>query len=182
MSFGFPGNMNDLNVLSVSPRFADILADRYPTYSVQYSIGGEDLDLPYYLADGIYPPWIVFIHSISITKSRKEQKYKRLHGSVRKGIERVFGVLFKRFGVLARLSRLWYSNSMYLIFKTCVIIHKMLVNERKSDYVFDAIGRLRSSLLTRLDIDTEIPAQLTPLEPFDSILPMGSTGDISLSF
>jgi hypothetical protein len=60
--FGVAGSNNDINVLSQSDLFVKYLRGEDP--KVQYSIKGREYDLPYYLGDGIYPEWPIFVKSI----------------------------------------------------------------------------------------------------------------------
>jgi Plant transposon protein len=52
----------------------------------------------------------------------------------RKAVERVFGVLFKRFEILYGPSRLWFEGDMSQVIKACVIIHNMIVESRRDSY------------------------------------------------
>ncbi|XP_025805958.1 uncharacterized protein LOC112884693 [Panicum hallii] len=51
--FGAAGSNNDINVLDQSPLFTDVVQGRAPT--VQFSVNGNNYNIGYYLADGIYP-------------------------------------------------------------------------------------------------------------------------------
>ncbi|XP_070662409.1 uncharacterized protein [Malus domestica] len=51
--FGVPGAQNDLNVLTQSPVFNDVLQGKAP--KVTYVVNRRRYDGPYYLADDIYP-------------------------------------------------------------------------------------------------------------------------------
>lgn len=85
--------MNDLNILSVSPHFSDVLAAHFPPFAVSYDIGEETFDWMYYLADGIYPDYKIFVKSFSNPTARNHKSFSGLQESVRKCVERVFGVL-----------------------------------------------------------------------------------------
>ena len=61
--FGMPGSHNDINVLERSFLSTD-LAERN-TLPVNYSINGHDYTMGYDLANGIYPPWSIFMKKIS---------------------------------------------------------------------------------------------------------------------
>jgi Plant transposon protein len=97
-------------------------------------IGGERIDWNYYLCDGIYPRYLVLISSISKPRHLKEKTYAQQHEGVRKAIERVFGVLFKRFRILALPSRLWALEDMVATVHACCILHNMIVRERQNAY------------------------------------------------
>jgi hypothetical protein len=60
--FGAPGTNNDLNILSFSSLFDDVLNGKSPTVSFQ--INQRKFESAYYLCNGIYPSWGAFIKSI----------------------------------------------------------------------------------------------------------------------
>ncbi|XP_024016233.1 uncharacterized protein LOC112089715 [Eutrema salsugineum] len=92
--FGAPGTLNDINVLDRSPVFDDIIQGRAP--QVNFSINGNEYNLAYYLTDGIYPKWATFIQSITLPQGAKAKLFAERQESVRKDVERVFGVLQAR--------------------------------------------------------------------------------------
>jgi hypothetical protein len=59
--FGVAGSNNDINMLSQSDLFVKHLRG---DPKLQYSINGREYNIGYYLADGIYPEWPVFVKSI----------------------------------------------------------------------------------------------------------------------
>ncbi|XP_057780013.1 uncharacterized protein LOC130998617 [Salvia miltiorrhiza] len=74
--FGTPGSCNDINVLHRSPVFNDVLEGRTP--KVNYVVNGRHYDRAYYLTDGIYPSWAVFVKSISCSLNTKSLSEKML--------------------------------------------------------------------------------------------------------
>jgi len=139
LSFGFPSSMNDLNILEVSPHFSDVLSGAFLAAKPKYKVAGESFDWFYYPADGIYPRWKIFMTTVG-RESQKASKYASFLEAVRKSVERVFGVLFKRFNVLYTPSRLWYSEDMRSILRSCCIIHNMLVEERRELFTGNGLG------------------------------------------
>ena len=129
--------MNDINILDVSPYFSDILAGTYPLCEVSYRINNEEFDWFYLLADGIYPQYRIFARPLSSPSNRAQYLYTTTLSAVRSCVERVFGVLLKRFGIISRPGRLWLSAVMNLVLKTCVIIHNMITERRKEYYTED---------------------------------------------
>ena len=93
--FGLPGAMNDLNILSVSPHFSDVLSGKVPSWKISWKIGDKTFYWLYYLADGICPKYEIIVKSLSASSTRKKKTFFSVQEAVRKGIERVFGVLFK---------------------------------------------------------------------------------------
>ncbi len=75
---------------------------QYPPSHLTVNIAGMDLYWDYYLVDGIYPPWRIFIDTFANPRNKKEKAFSRQQESVRKAVERLFGV-FKRFGILRNL-------------------------------------------------------------------------------
>ena len=61
--FGMPGSHNNINVMEHSPLFAEIVEGRYP--DVSFHVNGHEYYLPYFLTDGIYPDFAVFVKSIT---------------------------------------------------------------------------------------------------------------------
>ncbi|XP_057790514.1 uncharacterized protein LOC131007625 [Salvia miltiorrhiza] len=92
--FGTLSSCNDINVLHRSPVFNDVLEGRAP--KVNYLVNGRHYDRVYYLTDGIYPSWAVFVKSITSPQIRKHKLFAQHQKSVRKDVERAFGA----FGVL----------------------------------------------------------------------------------
>ena len=60
--FGLPRSNNDINVLERFHVFNEFAEGR--ASAVDYSIGGHDYTMGYYLADGIYPKWATFVKTI----------------------------------------------------------------------------------------------------------------------
>ncbi|XP_020415531.1 uncharacterized protein LOC109948044 [Prunus persica] len=61
--FGVVGSNNDINVLARSLLFNDVVNGVSP--HIQYVVSGNEYNLGYYLADGIYPGWATLVKMIS---------------------------------------------------------------------------------------------------------------------
>uniref|UniRef100_A0A0D3AVI1 DDE Tnp4 domain-containing protein n=1 Tax=Brassica oleracea var. oleracea TaxID=109376 RepID=A0A0D3AVI1_BRAOL len=103
--FGAPGTLNDINVLDRSPVFDDILQGRAP--KVKFKVNGHNYRMAYYLTDGIYPKWSTFIQSIPLPQGPKAELFAERQESVRKDVERAFGVLQSRFAIVKIPAKLW---------------------------------------------------------------------------
>lgn len=147
--FGLPGMMNDINIMWMSPLMNDIMNGTFPPHPPSYTINGQSFNWYYFLTDGIYPKYKIFIQSLTVPSTEKEKLFCCLQEGVRKCIERVFGVLFKRFGILDTPGRLWKNDDMRFILQACTIIHNMVVEKRKGNYVGDGIGGLREDRIER---------------------------------
>jgi hypothetical protein len=60
---------------------------------VQYSINGREYNIGYYLADGIYPKWPVFMKSIQKPQLDKHKLFAKKQEGARKDVECAFGIL-----------------------------------------------------------------------------------------
>ncbi len=70
-----------------------------------------------------------------ITELSCPQRYKHyatMQESVRKDIERTFGVLQARFRILALPCKLWHRDAMHSIMNACIILHNMIVEDEWS--------------------------------------------------
>ncbi|XP_010463435.1 PREDICTED: uncharacterized protein LOC104744116 [Camelina sativa] len=90
---GFPGmigsidcTLNDINVLDRSPVFDDILHGHAP--KVKYSVNGHEYHMAYYLTNGIYPEWAIFVKSIPLPQDQKASLFALHKEFVRKDVER----------------------------------------------------------------------------------------------
>jgi Plant transposon protein len=58
------------------------------------------------------------------------------------GVERVFDVIFQQFQILYRSCRLWHMKSMRSVVLACVVVHNMVVLERKHRYTGTRVAEL----------------------------------------
>jgi hypothetical protein len=59
--FGLPGTLSDLNILDRSPLMQDLYSGNSTATSVSYTLGEKERNMGYYLADGIYPDYPIFM-------------------------------------------------------------------------------------------------------------------------
>ena len=124
--------MNDLNILDRSPVCDEIINGNAP--EVNFHVNGREYDLAYYLADGIYPKWAIFIQSIRLPQGPKHCLFAKHQEFVRKDVERAFGVLQARFAVVRNPSNLWDKNKIGNIMRACIILHNMIVEDERDSY------------------------------------------------
>jgi hypothetical protein len=58
----------------------------------------------------------------------------------RKDVERAFGVLQARFGIIEQPGRGWKHANMQKIMTTCVILHNMIINDERGmneEFIYD---------------------------------------------
>ena len=99
-----------------------------------FSINGNTYENGYYLADRIYPRWSAFVKTIPNPQDRKRAYFSKMQESLRKDVERAFGVLQARFQIIDKPCKLWNQDNMKDIITACVILHNMIVEDERDDY------------------------------------------------
>jgi hypothetical protein len=127
--FGAVGSNNDINVLNQSTVFIKELKGQAPR--VQYMVNGNQYNIGYFLADGIYPEWAVFVKSIRLPVTVKDKLYAQEQEGARKDIERAFGVLRRRWSILKQPARLYDRAVLRDVVLACIILHNMIVEDEK---------------------------------------------------
>ncbi|XP_021810640.1 uncharacterized protein LOC110753951 [Prunus avium] len=131
--FGVAGSQNDLNVLGQSPVFNDVLRGEAP--NITYEINNTVYWNGYYLVDGIYPRWTTFVKSVPHPRSEKEKLFSAYQEGYKKDVERCFGILQARWGIIRGVVRMFDEEVLRSIMMTCIILHNMIVED---DYDYDA--------------------------------------------
>lgn len=139
---GRPGTNNDLNVLARSPLFQRIFSEHFDiTVSDGYHI--EETKPPhhllYLLGDGIYPHWPIFALPLPKSTDPLEKQYSFKQESIRKDVERLFGILQSRFEILRRENRRWELYETIRISNTCVVLHNMMIRMRQFVHISEAV-------------------------------------------
>ncbi|MFO0007223.1 MAG: hypothetical protein ACK559_39525, partial [bacterium] len=93
-SFGYPGSLNDLNVLNISSLVQKFtqngLLSNIEEDFVPYRIGRQSFNHLFYLVDGIYPPWARFLKTVQVPLDSRESTFSQWQEGARKDIERSF--------------------------------------------------------------------------------------------
>ncbi len=130
-NFGMPGSNNDINVLQRSALMNAVASGTIPRH--EYRVNSRPRTRTYFLVDGIYPEFSFFVKPFSAPTNAKHQEFTRRQESVRKDIERAFGVLQARWRVIANPSRYWYVSSMEDMMYCCIILHNMIVEDNRKE-------------------------------------------------
>jgi Plant transposon protein len=130
VNFDDPGSLNDLNVLDKSSIVYELLKGTLSIATTPYTINGKQRDWMYFLVDGIYPPWAIFVTTYSNPQDEKKKLFQQHQERVRKDIECAFGVLISCFHVLERPLRNWYLEDIKNLLHCCVILHNMITEAR----------------------------------------------------
>nr|XP_043633320.1 uncharacterized protein LOC122604496 [Erigeron canadensis] len=89
--FGVAGSNNDINVLNQSPLFNPFEDGTAPL--VPFTVNGTEYRYPYYLVDGIYPRYAMFVKTISHPTDEKRIRYAKAQEAARKDVEQAFGII-----------------------------------------------------------------------------------------
>ncbi|XP_057808839.1 protein ALP1-like [Salvia miltiorrhiza] len=156
--FRVAGSNNDINVLHQSTLFNDVLSGTEA--AVHFVANNAHHTRGYYLTDDIYPDWPVFIKSFQFPNDEKKRMFKLMQEAVRNDVERAFGVLQARWGIIKGSSRLWKQEHMSAIMFTCIILHNMIIDdERETGATFDGDGGEGSSSLPQTQFNSEAPPE-----------------------
>ena len=136
-NFGAPGLLNDINILDRSNIVGALTTGEFDNKVPPYNINGRRRDWLYFLVDGIYPCWSVFVKTNNSPTTQRETKFAKQQEHVRKDVERCFGVLVKRFGILKRQLRGWYMEDIKTLIYCCVVLHNMTQEVRRDNYKFN---------------------------------------------
>jgi hypothetical protein len=111
----------------------------------------------YYLADGIYPEWSAFVKTVPHLTDRKKQYFAKVQVSAREDIERAFGVLQARWGVIHGPTYRWDRERLSDIMTACIIMHNMIVEDERGGPMvtntnFDNIDTQINPTVVRLNV------------------------------
>lgn len=138
---GAPGSFNDVNVFHESPLYLAITSGQWPP-SLPYTINGRTRDIPYYLADGIYPRYAFLVTPYpQPVRTMQSRTFNRLQEAVRKDVERLYGVLTARFHIALHPARYRTVQQLTTTAKAIAILHNMTVEVRREQFT----GRRRSA-------------------------------------
>ena len=130
--FGMPGALNDINVLHRSPLMNKIAKGK--TCPVEFVGNGHTYNYGYYLADGIYPRWQIFVKPVQKPVGKKMLDFHNAQAAAREDVERAFEILQAQFAIVRGPARFWDQEMLWYIMNACVIMHNMIIeNERGQD-------------------------------------------------
>jgi hypothetical protein len=153
--FGEAGSLNDINVLDKSSIVLSILNGKFDLKTDEYEINGHLRNWLYFLADGIYPDWAIFVKTFQCPLDEKESYFAQCQESARKDVERAFAVLILRFQILQRAIRMWYLEDICNLLYCCVIMHNMVVEERRQQHPETPVADWMERNVASLQVNTQ---------------------------
>jgi len=72
----------------------------------------------------------MFVKPLSQASTPAGQHFTKRQEALRKDVERCFGVLLKRFHILANPARTWDPDFMKAIWQCCIILHNMILADQ----------------------------------------------------
>ena len=124
-----PGSLNDINICQRSTLLHDIINGQ--SHKVEFTVNGRIYNMPYFLVDGIYPQWYVFLKAVPDPVSNAETLFTTMHEAIRKDVERGFGVLQARWTMLKMPGRKWSLAKLSKIMHACIILHNMIIEDER---------------------------------------------------
>lgn len=129
--FGMPGTLNDINVLNCSPFLVKVISGDFKV--PPYILNNSARSTGYFLADGIYPSLSCLVKTIANPTSQSQTYFAQRQEGERKDVERAFGILQRRFWIIAQNSRFWLKEKMAAIMKCCIILHNMIIEDERAE-------------------------------------------------
>ena len=130
---GAGGSLNDINAIQQSPLYLDVSGCRRPPHNHPFTINGTTRMLSYDLVEGIYPRYAFFVSPHPQPVTDQQKVFNRLQEAVRKDVERLFGVLQRRFHVALHPGRYRSVKQLILAYKAVCILHNMCVEHRREN-------------------------------------------------
>ena len=133
---GCAGTLNDLNVLNLSPFLDSLVSGRFADLENESGVvpfqilEGDQFHQMFVTVDGMYPQYSRFVKGFTQPVTQVERNYTGWQESVRKDIERAFGVLQLKFQWTSRPTMLHQLKDIAARVRTCMLLHNMCVADR----------------------------------------------------
>ncbi|TVU00576.1 hypothetical protein EJB05_53987, partial [Eragrostis curvula] len=140
---GFPGMLGSIDCMHWRWHKCPTAWHAEKAPQVNYEVNGHQYDMPYYLADGIYPSWSTFVKTISKPVGNKKMNFAKTQESIREGVERAFGVLQARWAIVRGPARFWDQQTLLYIMIACIIMHNMILEDERGqdvDFIYETEG------------------------------------------
>ncbi|XP_026419605.1 uncharacterized protein LOC113315555 [Papaver somniferum] len=134
--FGLPGYNNDINILHKLSLFKELKYENTPAANI--TISGNQYNIGYFLADGIYPAWSTLVQPydemlINGEYVRAQQLFNKKQIACRKDVERAFEIFKRKFHIICGSYRSFKPIEMNRIMLACIIFDNMVIEETRPD-------------------------------------------------
>lgn len=172
---GAPCSCNDINVLHECPLFLAATSGAWPP-ELEYTVHNRTLNLPYYLADGLYPRYAFMVTPFpQPTRTMKQRTFIRLQEALGNDVERLYGVITARFHNAPHPARYGTVQQLTTTAKAISILHNIAVEACREGFT----GRLRSTaaaLARAADLTCEVVVEPAAIAAVGEA-PSGAAGD-----
>jgi len=132
---GCPGSHHDVDVLHVSPLYLSVTSGERPPHTFSFAANGTTRTLLYYLVDGIYPRFALFVSPFPNPTTEVEMTFNRLQEALRRDVEGLYAVLTARFHVALHPARYASVAQMVTVIKAVAILHNIVTEKRRDGFV-----------------------------------------------
>jgi hypothetical protein len=96
---------------------------------VEFEANSHKYNYGYFLTDGIYPRWQIFVKPVIQSKDKKQTQFHNAQAAARKDVERAFEILRAQFAIVRGPARFWDQECFWYIMNACVIMHNMIIKD-----------------------------------------------------
>jgi hypothetical protein len=119
-------------------------------------VNGNDYNMSYYLADGIYPPWVTLISGYSSPQTNKQRHFTKEQSRYRKDVKCALGIIQAKCAIMKGTARLWSQEDLKYIIDCVIILHNMGIFY-KQDMEELRIEDYENATHANLDTNRDIP-------------------------
>jgi hypothetical protein len=101
------------------------------------------------------------VKGVPVPQQEKHRFFSMKQASMRKDVECAFGLLKKRFSILAIPDRSYSQRTLDLIMRACIILHNMIIDDERDDN-YDENYHTVTSVVAQ-PVTYEAPASLTTI-------------------
>ncbi|XP_052627236.1 uncharacterized protein LOC111892461 [Lactuca sativa] len=94
-----------------------------------FTVNGNEYKFGYYLTDGIYPQYSMFVKAFRHPIDPRDKYFKRQEGA-RKDVERAFWVMKSKWRIVELAARPYELDTLRYIMYACIIMHNMVVEDK----------------------------------------------------
>lgn len=128
-----PGSMNEVNILDCAVIVEDIINGELPP-ELNRTVKFIKRTTCYWLADGIYLKWAIFIDKTRYMVAKKHKTFVGTQQNVRKEVKRAFGFRVSRWHILAKPAMFHAKSLCIAVVETYIILRNMVLELRRDGY------------------------------------------------